>query len=207
MSLRSQQWPWFALLVRASREKTATLFLENSGYQCYLPLSKLTRRWSDRLKAVEVPLFPGYLFCRMDPGDRLGVLMAPGVIQIVGVGRTPLPVDENEILALQRAATNGISMTPWPYMKVGQMARIEAGPLKGLTGIVVRIKSGMKLVLSVSLLQRSVAVEIDRAWLSEPFEPAPAPRAITNARSNALRMDPTRLNAKQSRSIAAAEAD
>jgi transcription antitermination factor NusG len=207
MGLRNQQWPWFALLVRSTREKSATLFLENAGYQCYLPLGKLTRRWSDRLKEVEVPLFPGYLFCRMNPDDRLRVLIAPGVIQIVGVGRTPLPVDEKEIVAIQRAATTGIPMIPWPYMKVGNVTRIEEGPLKGLTGIVVKIKSGMKLVLSVSLLQRSVAVEIDRAWVGEPFELTPVAYAMTNSRQDAIPVDPTRLQAQENRSVRTAEAD
>src|ERR1700741_1216500 len=139
MGLRIEQWPWYALLVRANRERTATLFLEHLGYQCYLPVGKFTRRWSDRLKEVEVPLFPGYLFCRMNPENRLPVLMTPGLIQIVEVGKRPLPVDEQEITAIQRPPTTGISIIPWPYMKVGQVARIEEGPLKGLTGIVVKI--------------------------------------------------------------------
>src|SRR4029077_5798464 len=147
--------------------------------------SKFTRRWSDRLKEVEVALFPGYLFCRMNPDDRLPVLLTPGLIQIVGVGKTPLPVDEQEMLAIQRAATTGISIIPWPYMKVGYVARIEQGPLKGLTGIVVKIKSGMKLVLSVSLLQRSVAVEIDRSWIGEAFELTPTAEVITHSRPDA----------------------
>jgi len=207
MGLRNQQWPWFALLVRGSREKIATLFLEHSGYQCYLPVSKFTRRWSDRLKEVEVALFPGYLFCRMNPDDRLPVLLTPGLIQIVGVGKTPLPVDEQEIVAIQRAATTGISIIPWPYMKVGYVARIEQGPLKGLTGIVVKIKSGMKLVLSVSLLQRSVAVEIDRSWIGEAFELTPTAEVITRSRPDAMQMDKTCLNTKETLSIEAAGVD
>ncbi len=90
MRIRSQQWPWFAIMARTGREKSATLLLENAGYECLLPVSKYTRRWSDRMKEVEVPLFPGYLFCRMDPQNRLPVLMTPGVIQIVRrcLGRT-----------------------------------------------------------------------------------------------------------------------
>ncbi len=167
MGIRTQQWPWFAILVRTGREKTATLLLENAGYECLLPVSKCTRRWSDRTKVVEVPLFPGYFFCRMNPHNRLPVLITPGVIQIVGVGKTPIPVEEEEIAAVQRVEKSGISAMPWPYLQVGHVARIEDGPLQGLTGIVVKIKSGMKLVLSVSLLQRSVAVEVDRNWISD----------------------------------------
>jgi transcription antitermination factor NusG len=166
MGIRNQQWPWFAILARTGRERTATMLLENAGYECYLPVSKFVRRWSDRMKEVEVPLFPGYLFCRMNQHNRLPVLMTPGVIQIVGVGKTPIPVEEQEIAAIQRVGKSGLPTMPWPYLEVGHVVRIEEGPLDGLTGVVLKIKSGLKLVLSVSLLQRSVAVEIDRRWIS-----------------------------------------
>jgi len=165
----NQQWPWFAILVKTSREKTANLLLENAGYECFLPISKYMRRWSDRMKEVEVPLFPGYLFCRMNVHNRLPVLMTPGVMQIVGVGKTPIPVGEEEIAAIQRAGRSGLATMPWPYLQVGHVARIEEGPLRGMSGIVVRIKSGLKLVLSVNLLQRSIAVEIDRSWIGATY--------------------------------------
>jgi transcription antitermination factor NusG len=89
----------------------------------------------------------------------------------VGVGKTPIPVEEEEITAIQRVGKSGLTTIPWPYLQVGQLARIENGPLQGLSGIVVKIKSGLKLVLSVNLLQRSVAVQIDRSWISvvSPF--------------------------------------
>jgi transcription antitermination factor NusG len=143
----------------------------------------------------------------MDPENRLPVLMTPGLIQIVGVGKTPLPVDEQEIMAIQRAASTGISIIPWTYMKVGQVTRIEEGPLKGLTGIVVKIKSAVKLVLSVTLLQRSVAIEIDRSWVGEPFDGTPAAHAITAGLPNPIPMDSSRLSAKGGRLIEAVEGD
>jgi transcription antitermination factor NusG len=167
MSAGNRQWPWFAILTRTGREKNATLLLENTGYECYLPVCRLKRKWSDRMKEIELPLFPGYLFCRMNPHNRLPVLMTPGVIQIVGVGKTPVPVDEQEIAAIQRVGKSALPTMTWPYIEIGHVARIEEGPLRGLSGIVVKIKSGMKLVLSVNLLQRSVAVEIDRRWISD----------------------------------------
>src|SRR5215472_15648993 len=167
MRVRSQKWPWFAILVKTGREKTANLLLENAGYECFLPVNRSTRRWSDRTKLIDVPLFPGYLFCRVNPHNRLTVLMTPGVLQIVGVGKTPIPVAEEEIAAIQRVQTSGLSAMPWPYMQVGNVAQIVDGPLRGLTGIVVKIKSGVKVVLSVSLLQRSVAVEVERNWVGE----------------------------------------
>lgn len=174
MTVGNHLWPWYAILARTGREKNATLLLENSGFECYLPVSKSSRKWSDRTKEIDVPLFPGYLFCRMNPNDRLPVLMTPGVVQIVGRGKTPIPIEEQEIAAIQRAGSSGLSTMPWPYLQVGQMARIEEGPLQGMSGIVVRIKSGMKLVLSVQLLQRSIAVEIDRAWIRATHPPGPA---------------------------------
>lgn len=190
MDIRDQRWPWYALMVRTGREKTATLQLENGGYECFLPVSKYTRRWSDRMKEVEVPLFPGYLFCRMNPQNRLPVLMTPGVIQIVGVGKSPIPVEEDEIAAIQRVVKNGLSTMPWPYLQVGHVARIEEGPLRGMTGIIVRIKSGMKLVLSVSLLQRSVAVEVDRSWLGGVHPTRPAVIEARLDRSTATQANP-----------------
>jgi transcription antitermination factor NusG len=166
MGVHNHPWPWFAILAKSSREKSASLLLENAGYECYVPTSRYKRQWSDRTKEVEVPLFPGYFFCRMNPANRLPVLMTPGVIQIVGVGKTPIPVEEEEITAIQRAGKSGLPTMPWPYLEIGHRARIDEGPLRGLTGIVIKIKSGMKLVLSVSLLQRSVAVEVERRWVS-----------------------------------------
>ena len=186
MGNSNQQWPWFAVMVRTNREKTANLLLENAGYQCFLPTSKYMRRWSDRMKEIEVPLFSGYLFCRMDPYNRLPVLMTPGVIQIVGAGKTLIPVEEDEITAIQRVVKNGLSTMPWPYMQVGNVARIEEGPLRGMTGIIVRIKSGTKLVLSVSLLQRSVAVEVDRSWLGGVHPARPAATEARVDRSTAM---------------------
>ena len=184
MGVRNQQWPWFAILARTGREKNATLLLENAGYECYLPLVKFIRQWSDRMKEIEQPLFSGYLFCRMNPSNRLPVLMAPGVIQIVGVGKAPIPVAEEEIVAIQRAGKSGLSIMPWPYLQVGHVARIEDGPLRGMEGIVIKIKSGLKLVLSVNLLQRSVAVEIDRSWIGAAYPVRANTNQITSSPAN-----------------------
>ncbi len=207
MGVRAQQWPWFAILVRTGRERTANLLLENAGYECFLPVSKSARRWSDRTKVVEIPLFPGYLFCRMNPHNRLTVLMTPGVLQIVGVGKTPIPVEEEEIEAIQLVQKSGLSTMPWPYMQIGNVAQILEGPLRGLTGIVVRIKSGMKLVLSVSLLQRSVAVEVERNWVGE-VQPGKSAEisAIHHRQSPALR-DAVHLSAMKGDSDGSIQAD
>jgi transcription antitermination factor NusG len=205
MSLRQQQWPWFAILARTGRENSTALLLENLGYQCFLPISKSRRQWSDRIKELEVPLFPGYLFCRMNPHNRLPVLQTPGVIQIVGVGKSPIPVEEEEIAAIQWAEKSGLSVMPWPYLKVGNVARIEDGPLSGLSGIVVKIKSGLKLVLSVTLLQRSVAVEVDRHWLS--VHPKGGSMAFKDTTDSSTPVDPAHLSGSQSFPNKLVEAD
>lgn len=197
MGIRSQQWPWFAVLVRTGREKTAGLLLENAGYECFLPVSKSTRRWSDRTKLIEVPLFPGYLFCRMNPHNRLTVLMTPGVMQIVGVGKTPIPVEDEEIEAIQRVQKSGLASMPWPYMQIGNVAQILEGPLRGLTGIIVKIKSGTKLVLSVSLLQRSVAVEVEANWVGEVQAGKPAKSSAIHRRQSPELTDAVHLSAIQ----------
>lgn len=166
MTFKNYQLPWFAIQVRTCREKNTSLFLEKMGYEHFLPVSKCIHRWSDRMKQIEEPLFPGYLFCRMSPNHRLPVLSAPGVIQIVSVGKVPIPVEEEEVEGIRRAVENGLTVTPSPYLQVGDVAQIVQGPLRGLTGIILRTNSQLKLVLSVNLLQRSVAVEVDRAWVS-----------------------------------------
>jgi transcription antitermination factor NusG len=165
MRIHTHQWPWFGILVRAGGEKTTTLLLENAGYECFSPVSNCKPQWPDQAKGISPPLFPGYVFCRMNPHSRLHVLLTPGVVQIAGIGKNPIPIAEDEIAAIQRAEKSHLPTMPWPYLTIGQVARMEEGPLRGLTGIVVKIKFGFKLVLSVSLLQRSVAVEIDRNWI------------------------------------------
>jgi transcription antitermination factor NusG len=158
--------PWFALQVRARYEQGVADHLEGKGYELFLPLYKCRKRWSDRVKEVEAPLFPGYLFCRLNPQDRLPILKTPGMIQIVGSNRTPTAVDEHEIQAIQRMLASGIPNQPWPFLATGDPVRIESGPLRGLEGILVEFKGNHRLVLSVTLLQRSVAVEIDSAFVT-----------------------------------------
>lgn len=110
---------------------------------------------------MELALFPGYLFCRFDPLVRLPVLKTPGVIQAVGCNRTPVAIEEKEIQAIQRMVESGLPTQPWPYLAIGDRAQIRSGALRGLEGILVSVKGNRRLVLSVTLLQRSVAVELD----------------------------------------------
>src|SRR5487761_49798 len=157
---------WFALSVKSRYEKTVGTFLESKGYEWFLPLYKARRRWSDRIKELEVPLFPGYLFCRFDIYNRYPVLMIPGIQHIVGGTQLPTPIDANEIEALQAVVNTRLSREPWPYLQIGDRVKIQHGALAGTEGILLQIKGRHRLVLSVTLLQRSVAVDIDSAWVT-----------------------------------------
>jgi transcription antitermination factor NusG len=117
---------------------------------------------------LEFPLFPGYIFCHFDLANRLPLLTIPGVKEIVGMGKLPYPVDENEITVLQNVVESGLLLRPWPFLKVGQRVMIREGPLRN--GILAEIRGDYKLVVSITLLQRSVAVGVDRAWV-HPFVP------------------------------------
>lgn len=158
--------PWFALQVRTRHEIGVAKFLSGRGYNPFLPLYQNRRRWSDRVKVVEEPLFPGYLFCRFDLNNRLPILTTPGVIQVVGFNRIPFPVDEAEIGAIRNLVASGFPSKPWPYLQVGNRVQIDSGPLGGLEGLLVELRGSHRLVVSVTLLQRSVAVEIDSALVS-----------------------------------------
>jgi transcription antitermination factor NusG len=136
--------------------------LERKGYDVFLPTYISSRRWSDRSKSLSLPLFPQYVFCRFDIHDRLPILVTPGVNSVVGPGRVPLPVDENEIDAIRHTLQSGIAPQPFPYFSEGTKVRVVSGPLRGLTGIVVTEKNRDHLLLSITILMRAVAVEIDR---------------------------------------------
>jgi transcription antitermination factor NusG len=169
-------YPWFALQVRGRRELAVAEYLRGQGYEWFLPLYKCKKLWSDRIKEVESPLFPGYLFCRFDPQLRLPILKTPGVIQIVGNNRQPAPVDEHEIAAIQTLVATGARNQPWPFLEVGDKVRIESGPLSGLEGLLVEFRGSHRLVISVTLLQRSVAVELHSAVVTS-LRPSKAPLA------------------------------
>jgi transcriptional antiterminator RfaH len=158
-------FPWFALQVRTKHELSVANFLRCRGYDPFVPFFQCRKVWSDRIKVVDAPLFPSYLFCRLNIHQRLPVLMTPGVIRIVGQKGRPQPVDEAEISAVQTMLTSGLPNRPWPFLKAGDRVHIERGPLRGLDGILAEVRGGHRLILSVTLLERSVAVEIDSAFV------------------------------------------
>ncbi len=154
---------WYALQLRTRWESSTTNLLSGKGYQTLLPTYKTSKRARGKSCEVDAPLFPGYVFCRFDAFNRLPVLITPGVISVVGTGRIPIPVEDSEIEAIQKMVSTGLPAEPWPYLEVGQQVRIEDGALCGVQGILIGFKGARRIVVSVSLLRRSVAVEIDRS--------------------------------------------
>ncbi len=177
------KYPWFALQVRSRYEQTVSCLLRAKGFQPMLPLYRSRRRWSDRFKEIQTPLFPGYLFCQFDPHNRLPILSTPGVIQMVGFGKQPVSIDPAEIVAIQALSRCELGRQPWPFLEVGQRVQIMAGPLCGLEGILVDFKGVRRVVLSVSLLRRSVAVELDTVDVNpaEKSKPVRVVEAMPNS--------------------------
>jgi transcription antitermination factor NusG len=165
MKTENINYPWYGLRVRSRYERTVASHLQGRGYESLLPLYTCRRRWSDRFKEIELPLFPGYVFCQFNPLNQLPILSIPGVVHVVGVGRTPVPIDETEIAAIQTVVKSGLPRQPWPFLQIGHRVRIEYGPLCGVEGILLDFKGRQRLVLSVIFLQRSVAVQVDEAWV------------------------------------------
>jgi transcription antitermination factor NusG len=157
---------WYALTVKPNHEKAAAQALGCKSLESFLPLYHSRRRWSDRIKELDLPLFAGYVFCRFAEGERAQVLATPGVTSVVGFGSQPAPVTEEEIRAVRTMIASGLPLGPWPYLRVGERVRIEAGPLSGLEGILTQVKDVWRVVVSVELLQRSVAAEVDRDVLA-----------------------------------------
>jgi len=169
------QHPWFAVRVRSNFERTSATLLGQKGYAEFLPTYQVETRWSDRIKRMERALFPGYVFCSFDPNRRLPILATPGVVQIVGVGKAPQAVDEQELENLWCTLQSGVYTQPHPYLGIGETVVVERGPLAGVEGIVTQFKGGFRLVVAISLLQRAVAAEIERDWV-RPVRQAVSPR-------------------------------
>jgi transcription antitermination factor NusG len=169
---------WYAIAVRSRYESTAAAALKGKGQETFLPVHRSVRRWSDRVKEIEEPLFPGYLFCRFDVNDRLlPILTTPGVISIIGAGKTPTSVPDSEIAAIQAVVRSGLAAEPWASLSAGTAVLIERGPLAGIEGTVLNAGSlpaagKYKLIVSVELLGRSIAVDINPEWVRVP---APTP--------------------------------
>lgn len=173
---------WYAVRVRANAEKTVTRGLALREIDSFLPVYTVRRLWSDRIKLLERPLFAGYVFCRMTLERQFEVRKLTGVVDFVGAGNRPLPISDVEIASIEKMIRSGAPLEPWPYLCGGEPVRLLAGPLAGLDGTFVADRGGCRVVVSVGLLQRSVAAIIDREWV-EPAAPGLANLAITSYRA------------------------
>lgn len=155
--------PWYAAYTCPRHEKYVAQQLVNRRIGSFLPLYSSVRRWKDRRKRIDLPLFPGYVFVQMTERNRLDILRLPGVVQLVCFQGKPAAIAPAEIKALRRGTTGSVVVQPHPYLKEGRRVRIVSGPMTGTEGIFVRRKHQTRLVISISLIQRSVAMEIGEA--------------------------------------------
>jgi transcription termination/antitermination protein NusG len=153
--------PWFALTIHPKHEHLAARGLRSQGFEVYLPVHRARRRWSDRTKTLDIVLFPGYVFCRFDPQDKLRVVSAPSVRGIVRNGRDPIPVDDAEIASVRTLISSGRPIDVCPFLRVGQHVRIHHGPFESVRGVIVRADDNWRVVVSVEALGCSVSVEVD----------------------------------------------
>jgi transcription termination/antitermination protein NusG len=149
--------PWLAVYVKPRHEKNVAVTFECKGYEAFLPTYMKHHRYN---RKFELPLFPGYVFCRSELSKTLPLMTTPGVFSIVGNGRQL--ISEEEINAVRRVATLGLTPSPWPYISPGQELCIQSGPLRGVRGVLVDASDQRWLVVSIHLLQRSVAAKVDR---------------------------------------------
>src|SRR6202140_1002340 len=157
---------WYAAYTCANHEKGVAQQLERRSVECFLPLYESVRRWKDRRVRLQMPLFPGYVFVRLALRDRLRVLQVPGVARLVGFDGHPVALPEQELTRIREFLERGLRAEPHPFLTVGRRVRINCGPFAGLEGVLKRKKSGMRVVVSLELIQRSVAVDVEAADVS-----------------------------------------
>lgn len=160
---------WYAIQTRTQHERVVAEAIADKGYEEFLPLFRRRKRVAGTIREVEEPMFPGYVFGRFDVTRRLPILVTPGVRGIVGSGKVPIAVDDGEIEALRVVGRSGAETRPWPFLRIGQWVRIDHGAMQDLEGILVAVRKQHRLIVSVTLLERSVAVDIDEAWVT-PIE-------------------------------------
>jgi transcription antitermination factor NusG len=158
-----QQPFWYAIHTRSRHEKVVRDQLEAKGIIHLLPLHHKRSKWKDRVKLIEVPLFGGYLFGYFALQEKLHVLTTVGVARLVGINGTPVPVPEEQIEAVRTMVERKLPYDPHPYLKEGMRVRVKRGPLAGAEGILLSKKKQYRFVISIDLIQKSVAVDIDSA--------------------------------------------
>ena len=162
----TENLPWLAVKVRPNFEKTVSAQFKARGIQDFLPLYSSRRQWKDRVKTLEMPLFPGYVFCRIDPRHRVPVLQVPGVTGFIAFGKELAPIPDEEIDAVKKIIESKLQASPCPFLRIGQAVLINKGPLAGIEGILTEFRNSYRIVVSVPMLQRSVSADIDSAWVT-----------------------------------------
>lgn len=157
---------WFALQVRTGHEFTVGVVLRTKGYDDFVPSYRSRRRWSDRWKELELPLFRGYVFCRFNGEERWPILTTPGVIRAVTLGSKELArISDEEIESIRNITKHEISVMPWLKPAIGSAVRVKDGPLMGVSGILACCKNSRYFVITIDAIQRSVAVSADQCEL------------------------------------------
>jgi transcription antitermination factor NusG len=156
---------WYVAYTKARHEKKVAAHLEMKRVEVFLPSYETTHFWNGRRAVLHLPLFPGYVFVRTALQDRLQVLEAPGLIQLVASRGMPIPLPDDEVEQLRACLSLGLNPEPVPYLHAGDVVRIIDGPLQGWTGRVLRHDGETRFVISVDLIMRSVAVKIEASRL------------------------------------------
>lgn len=164
-SIQGLEQHWYALYTSARHEKRVAQQIERRRLSCFLPLYRSVRRWKDRRKELELALFPGYVFVQMSLSSKLRVLEVPGVVRLVSFNGQPAPLPAEEIEALRNRLSGSAKVEPHPYFRAGRKVRVRSGPFQGLEGVIMRRKDRCRLIFSIDLIQRSLAVELDEADL------------------------------------------
>lgn len=169
---------WFALRVKSRHEQVVSFAVREKGFEVFLPLYPQTAHWSDRVKTTPSPLFPGYLFCRLKARERFPILTIPGTLHFVANGKELIPIGEGEIAALQIAVNAKLGAEPIPFVATGQTLLLERGPLAGVQGLLVTTPK-RRLVISLTTLQRSVAIDIKADWVAVETQDTIRPQVAT----------------------------
>ena len=158
---------WYAAYTRANHERRVADRLGERGVENFLPQYEAVRKWKDRKVRLHLPLFPGYVFVHLALQNRLQVLQVPGVAWLVSFAGKPVPLPEEEFAMIRGFLKSRFRAEPHPYLKTGRRVRVSSGPFEGMEGIVVRRKNSSRLVISLDLIQRAMAVDVEEACLEE----------------------------------------
>ncbi|HET8550560.1 MAG TPA: transcription termination/antitermination NusG family protein [Bryobacteraceae bacterium] len=156
---RGQQW--FALTIAPQHELAVKQHLESKGYEASVPVYRVRRRWSDRVKTITLPLFPGYAFCRFAMAERAPVLNTPGVRGAVSFASKLVPLEDHEIERIHRMAESGLNLEPLAGLRTGMQVKILDGPLYGMQGVLAHVNGTTRVVVNIELLNRAVSVQVE----------------------------------------------